>query len=285
VFKVKPLAFESLGARSMATFIETNDLKVVIDPGIALAPNRFGLKPHFLEEEAKKALWLSIEEHVEKSDVIVISHYHFDHFNSDMPNIFEDKTLLIKDPETWINLSQKTRARNILNKLKGFNVKPIYIDGKDFKWNGTEIKFSPPVPHGASIERGYVVEVCVRAEKTFIHTSDVQGPILQEHVDFILAEDPDLLIVDGPSTYYDKGYQSIDLKAAIESLNKIIKQTRLCKMIVDHHLTRDIDYKQKIGDVYKTARTAKKWVGCAAEFLGEGPRLLEADRKRLYSKS
>lgn len=285
MFKVKPLAFESLGARSMATFIETSDLKVVIDPGVALAPNRFGLKPHFLEEEAKKALWLSIEEHVEKSDVIVISHYHFDHFNPDMPNLFEGKTLLIKDPGTWINLSQKTRARNFLKQLKGFNVKPIYVDRKVFKWNGTEMRFSHPVPHGASTERGYVVEVCIRAEKTFIHTSDVQGPILQEQVDFILIEDPDFLVVDGPSIYYDNSYQSIDLKAVIESLNKIIKQTRLCKMIVDHHLTRDIDYKQKIGDVYKTAGTAGKWVGCAAEFLGEEPRLLEADRKGLYTKS
>ncbi|MGQ9680004.1 MAG: MBL fold metallo-hydrolase [Candidatus Bathyarchaeia archaeon] len=285
MFKIKPLAFESLGVRSMATFIETNDLKAVIDPGVALAPNRFGLKPHPLEEEAKETLWRRIREHVEKSDVVIISHYHFDHFNPDEPDIFEGKTVFLKESKTWINLNQKARARDFQKELKRLNVKSTYIDGKTFKWSETEIKFSHPVPHGSSNERGYVVEVCVRAEKTFIHTSDLQGPLLQEQVDFILREEPDFLIVDGPSTYLSSPYQPIELKAAVENLNKIIRETKVVRMILDHHLTRDIDYKQKIEPVYETAETEGSWVGCAAEFLGEKPRLLEADRRRLYSES
>ena len=44
--RIVPLAFDSFGVRSMATFVETDDLKVLIDPGVALAPVRYGLEPH-----------------------------------------------------------------------------------------------------------------------------------------------------------------------------------------------------------------------------------------------
>jgi predicted metallo-beta-lactamase superfamily hydrolase len=36
--------------------------------------------------------------------------------------------------------------------------------------------------------RGYVVEGCVEAGETFLFTSDVQGPLLEEHVEFILEK-------------------------------------------------------------------------------------------------
>lgn len=42
--KITPLAFESMGVRSMATFIET-DHKILIDPGTSLGAKRFGLPP------------------------------------------------------------------------------------------------------------------------------------------------------------------------------------------------------------------------------------------------
>ena len=54
--KVIPLAFESLGVRSMATFVET-DHKILIDPGTSIAPKRFGYPPWKNEfEAAYKAL-------------------------------------------------------------------------------------------------------------------------------------------------------------------------------------------------------------------------------------
>ncbi|WP_286244027.1 hypothetical protein [Methanobacterium ferruginis] len=42
--KIVPLAFESMGVRSMATFLET-DQKILVDPGTSIAPKRFGF-PH-----------------------------------------------------------------------------------------------------------------------------------------------------------------------------------------------------------------------------------------------
>ncbi len=34
--KITPLAFDSFGTRSMSTFVETKDVKILIDPGVAL---------------------------------------------------------------------------------------------------------------------------------------------------------------------------------------------------------------------------------------------------------
>src|SRR5256885_8843455 len=43
--RVIPLAAESLGVRSMATYVEVGDLGILIDPGATLAPTRWGLPP------------------------------------------------------------------------------------------------------------------------------------------------------------------------------------------------------------------------------------------------
>jgi len=37
--KVLPVAFDSFGARSMATYVETKDVKIFIDPAVALSPD------------------------------------------------------------------------------------------------------------------------------------------------------------------------------------------------------------------------------------------------------
>lgn len=46
--KIMPLAFDSLGVRSVAIFIQT-DLNIVIDPRLSFAPLRYGLVPSKLE--------------------------------------------------------------------------------------------------------------------------------------------------------------------------------------------------------------------------------------------
>ena len=41
--RVMPLAADSLGVRSMATYVEAGTLRLLIDPGATLAPRRYGL--------------------------------------------------------------------------------------------------------------------------------------------------------------------------------------------------------------------------------------------------
>ncbi|MDK2383350.1 MAG: hypothetical protein QI199_00895, partial [Candidatus Korarchaeota archaeon] len=72
------IAFDSMGVRSMATVVETKDVKIFIDPSVALAPRRFGLPPHDREVERMHELAKVIEEEALDSDVIVVTHYHYD---------------------------------------------------------------------------------------------------------------------------------------------------------------------------------------------------------------
>ncbi len=52
--RATPIAFESLGVRSMAIFVETDDLKILIDPSVALGPKRYGLPLHPLEIDPRR---------------------------------------------------------------------------------------------------------------------------------------------------------------------------------------------------------------------------------------
>jgi len=282
VLKVTPLAFESLGVRSMSTHVMAGDLNIVIDPAVALAPNRFGFSPHPIEEEAKKELWRHIKEKVAEADVLIVTHYHYDHVDPEELEIYRGKKVFLKHPKRLINRSQKDRAASILSQLRGLADEIKYADGRSFRLGVADISFSKPVPHGMTAARGFVIEVCIRADETFIFTSDVQGPLLEEQVDFILMEKPDLVFVDGPTTYIDSPYLPIELREANENLVKIIREADIRRLVVDHHLTRDKDFRERIRPVYEAGDELGVTVECAAEYLKVGPNLLEARRRELY---
>ena len=80
---VIPIADESFGVRSMCTYIETKDVKVLIDPGVSLGP-RFSLLPHPVEYNALRESRKRIEEFSEKAELLTISHYHFNILSFDV---------------------------------------------------------------------------------------------------------------------------------------------------------------------------------------------------------
>src|SRR5438309_12043922 len=69
---VTPLAFESLGVRSMCTLVRTRDVTVLLDAGVALGP-RFRLMPHPREFIARNEARERINEAAAKAEVITIS--------------------------------------------------------------------------------------------------------------------------------------------------------------------------------------------------------------------
>ena len=73
--KITPLAADSLGARSMATLVETPDVRILIDPSVRLGPYRYDLPPHETEEERQRTLWRSIRDAAKRADVLTVSHY------------------------------------------------------------------------------------------------------------------------------------------------------------------------------------------------------------------
>jgi predicted metallo-beta-lactamase superfamily hydrolase len=284
--KIIPLAGDSLGTRSMATYIETKDCKVVIDPSVALGPYRYGLEPHPLELERMDEHWRKIKRYTKSADVLIVTHYHYDHHDPDEPAVFKNKILLTKHPKKNINKSQKKRARYFLKQLSELPKKIEYSDGNEFSFGGTTIKFSEAVPHGTNTKLGYVTEVSVHSARTkLLHTSDVQGPALKEQLQFILDEQPNVIFCDGPMSYMlGFRYSKKNLEKSVRNLGRIIRETKVKKLVLEHHLLRDLQWKKRIKNVYKVAKKEKVKVMTFSEFLGKENEILEARRKELYAE-
>ncbi len=285
MLKVKPLAFDSFGVRSMATFVETDDVAVLIDPSVSLAPKRYKLPPHPIEEQRMSETWADIKEHTARSDVLVVTHYHYDHHNPDEPEIYRDKIVYLKHPKENINKSQEKRASYFLDKLKGIPKSIDTADGKEFEHGSTGIKFSSPVYHGTNPRLGYVVEVSIACGgEKLVFTSDVEGPSVDAQVEFIVQENPDIVILDGPMTYMlGFRYSRKSLALSIENMKRIIKETAVKTILVDHHFMRDLKYKERIAEVYEYAAEKEVKVMSAAEYLGGEVEMLEARRRELYA--
>jgi predicted metallo-beta-lactamase superfamily hydrolase len=97
---VIPLAFDSLGVRSMATLVET-DKRIMIDPGLDLAPKRYGLPPTRIELERGRELSDKINQYAQKTDIFIITHYHHDHYFPEA-EFYKDKVLLLKQNKNQI---------------------------------------------------------------------------------------------------------------------------------------------------------------------------------------
>ena len=128
---------------------------------------------------------------------------------------------------------------------------------------------------------GYVVEVCIReGDESFVFTSDVEGPNTQEQTDFILKERPDIVYLDGPLSYMlGYRYSHESLATAVRNIIRILSETDV-NIVIDHHLLRDLNWRERIAPVFETANK----VSTAAEFLGSENELLEARRKELFKE-
>ena len=88
MMEVVPVGEESLGVRSMCLYVETRDVRVLLDAGVSLAPRRFGLPPHPRELERAREVRAAILRLAEETDVVTVSHYHRDHFTPWYPSVY-----------------------------------------------------------------------------------------------------------------------------------------------------------------------------------------------------
>ncbi len=267
----------------MATVVETSNLKVFIDPSVALAPRRYGLPPHEKEMERMRELAKEIEEEAMDSDVIIVTHYHYDHFDLGRKislSIYKDKDVLIKHPRENINRSQKVeRAPLFLKSIEGLPRRLEFADGREFKYGPTTIKFSKAVPHGTNTRLGYVVEVLIESEgERFLFSSDVEGPSLEEQANFIVEADPHIVVIDGPMTYMlGFRYSADSLNRSIENVSRILDLPSLDLLVMDHHLCRELAFRERLHPISNRFKTA-------AEASGKANNLLEARRRELYGR-
>ncbi len=284
--KIELLASDSMGTRSMASYVETRDVRVLLDPGVALGPRRYGLPPHPLEYQKLEEDWERIKSYAERSEVLVVTHYHYDHHSPEEPEIYEGKIALLKHPGEKINLSQRRRASYFLEQLGELPERVEYCDGRSFEFGDTQLVFSQPVFHGTNPRLGYVTELAVRrGEECFVFSSDVEGPSVKEQAGFILQHNPEVVYIDGPMSYMlGYRYSQRSFEATVENLVKILEQTRVRTMVLDHHLLRDLEWRQKLGAVFEAAGRLGKRVLSAAQFAGREELMLEARRRQLYEK-
>ncbi|ADC64868.1 conserved hypothetical protein [Ferroglobus placidus DSM 10642] len=281
--KIIPLAFDSFGARSMATFVSSKNVRIIIDPSVALGPRRYGLPPHEKEIRRKEKLWERIKKYAGKAEVVVITHYHYDHHNPNDAEVFRDKVVLIKDPRNKINRSQMGRSAFFISQIKDAAKEIVVADGKEFEFEDVALKFSKPVPHGTNDRLGYVLEVLVEEKKRFLFTSDVEGLSLDEQLEEAVKFDPDVVFADGPMTYMlNYRFSQKSLEKSIENLVKLMEKTRVKKLVLDHHLTRDLKWRERMKEVFEKGEELGVKVMSAANFAGVKENLLEARRKELY---
>ncbi|NPA71136.1 MAG: MBL fold metallo-hydrolase [Crenarchaeota archaeon] len=286
--EIKLLAFDSFGVRSMSTFIQTRDTIIHIDPAVSLAPKRYNLPPHRREVERLIECAREIEKHARDAEIIIITHYHYDHHDPGklIPiEIYKNKVVYVKDPNNKINRSQMQRASRFLSLIKNLAKEIKIAERQEIKIGNTCIKMSDAVPHGVNDRLGYVVEVSIwDGEKKLLYTSDVEGPPLEEQVKFILDERPDILILDGPMTYMlGFRYSKKALEASISNIKKII-DSGVKTIVIDHHFMRDLKYRERLADAYKYSEEKGVKMISAAEFMNRPIEMLEAMRDKLYQE-
>jgi predicted metallo-beta-lactamase superfamily hydrolase len=348
--KWKPIWSESLGAKSFCTFVKTPDISILIDPGTSI------IQPSFPGTDDEKLKWLedsekAIKSKIGEAEILIITHYHYDHFYSNELDIYKDKLVFIKDPNEYINDSQRKRAEEFFNdicehygpngsglktvleknttlrkypnpmdnlelsrtrdfgdynlrrqellgkwlkwfngRVKNWNKNKLipelkfdeleikFMDGKYFEFDKTKIRFPNAMFHGIEFSKvGWVVPVIVESEQEkLLYTSDLNGPMIEDYAEWIINENPNVLLLDGPSSYMiPYTVNLINFKRTVENIIRIIEESEIDTIIFDHHLLRDTKYKERMEPAYKTAEKVGKKLLTVAEYYGKEPVVLE----------
>ena len=202
-----------------------------------------------------------IAEAADKAEVVTISHYHFDHHtpsyedwvvnwteaNETARQIYQDKTVLMKNPREKINASQRQRAW-LFQKTGGKYAKKLEAaDGKTFTYGQTVLRFSEPVAHGSEDSMlGWVIMAVVEHEgERFMFAPDVQGPMSTYTLELILKAEPTVIMLGGPP-FYLGGFrvEAAQLEQGLRNLESIVQTVPL--VILEHHALRDESWKEKI---------------------------------------
>ncbi|HEX9934003.1 MAG TPA: hypothetical protein VGB38_02300 [bacterium] len=275
--KIIPLAADSMGSRSMAVFVETRDAKIIVDPGAAVVPLRFGLSPHPLEKWQLQKHADRIRLFTESARTVVITSYHSDHFTADRPEWLKNKVLIVKNPNQRTTPVERKAAFNFLKTAKTVASEILFADGRTFTVGSAEIGFSPSCSSGQE----FFIGMFIRSdERSFLFSSNAQGPASDEAANWLENQQAEFLYLDGPVTYLQKRTES--LTTTLDRMMRVVLRIGAKDILLDHHPLRDLNWKKHLEPFFRFGSENGLRIRTAAEYRGEESAPLEARRNLLY---
>jgi hypothetical protein len=280
--KVKYLAFDSMGVKSMCVHVRTADCSIIIDPGISSEDGAFPM--HFRDKvKAHLKYKRKIERAARDSKFVVITHYHWDHFMPERnENIYRGKIMLVKNPNADISAPQRARAARFFKNIHSLPEEVRFADGRRFSFGKTKIKFSPAFWHAPrETDVGYVLMVTIDdGDERLVFTSDTGGPHMAEYARYIAGERPATIVMDGFPTYLLGGLASVQgFKKALENAVYVIQNSGAKNVILDHRLLRDYRYREMYHEFFHAASDSGVNVRTAAEIEKKEPAVIEGYKK------
>ena len=116
----------------------------------------------------------------------------------------------------------------------------------------------------------------------FLFGSDAQSLADPEALKWVLEKNPEFMILDGyPTIFVGWRMSQKAFEASLENLKRAVEETQAETILLEHHILRDLNYKEKMEAVFKAAERKGKRLLSAAEFLGLENFFLEAWRREL----
>lgn len=284
--RIKILASDSMGVRSTCSYIETNEFSILIDPSCALGPLREGFYPHILEIKNLCAKWEIIKEYLKKTDILIFTHYHYDHHNPREIYLYKGKKIFLKDYKE-LNKRQRIRGEKFFSLLKEEGIEIEIGDEGFYKKNDVKIYFSKPLPHGKSKRQGSVLGVGIKeGNEGFFYTSDIQGYINDSLKEILYKVTPTIIFMDGPSFYmYSKDEKERLCFEIIEKITEIRKEIGEFKiLILDHHSMRGKEWESIYSFMKEKIQKLEVELICAAEYEGKEITPYESKRREIYER-
>ena len=204
---VIPLAADSLGVRSVATYVECGDTRIVIDPGASLGRSRFNLPPADVEWEALKRANDRISGYADAGH---------DDLRQPLPRgplPLRPGDLSRQDgvgegSQADARAGRRASARPSCGRGSRGGCRLDAAEGRRMETPDAMLSASPPLSHGPDgTDLGYVIALTVTDRREgfrFVHASDVQGPLSPVATAYLIRERPDLLYLSGPPAYLER---------------------------------------------------------------------------------
>jgi predicted metallo-beta-lactamase superfamily hydrolase len=280
--RIDILGTESLGVRGLCCVVETQDRKIVIDPGLALGYQREGLLPHPAQVAIGEQIRQRIISALGEATDLVVSHFHGDHVPLPDANPYQLPAQAVatqfQTRRLWAKGTEGLSAHMLQRRAALGEALGREIPDAEGKSDGV-LTFSPPMPHGIpDTHLGTVMMTRIDGgDVVFAHASDIQ--LLDDRaVLWLLGWRPDIALVGGPPLYLSH-LSSEERAAAWANAKRLARHVDT--LILDHHLLRS---EEGLSWLEHLSTGADRRVICAADFMGQPRCLLEARRAQLYEE-